>query len=246
MDEMVLTNYYNREPISYIVAGPPVLRFSIEDVPNILLTSDMHLQHNNIISFIHRPYATVEEMNIELVRNWNEEVEKIGRDKAVVIHCGDFIFGTKRAYNFYINRLLGSKIYMVIGNHDIKNVINQYKFEKDDNERIVWNSEYLVEIFDENKKKITTFTVSHHPYMSFNGAFNLHGHLHTPPDLQHYTGSDKAVGEKLREMGNYYDVGVDGNGYKPVRLSDILTGNTISPKMDCVDYEFWKNKLIKK
>jgi calcineurin-like phosphoesterase family protein len=135
---------------------------------------------------------------------------------------------------------------MVIGNHDIKNVINQYKFEIDGNERIVWNGEYLVEIFDENKKKVTTFTVSHHPYMSFNGAFNLHGHLHTPPDLQYYTGSDKVIGEKLREMGNYYDVGVDGNGYKPVRLSDILTGNTISPKMKCVDYEFWQNKLIKK
>lgn len=243
MDEVVLTNFYNQEPIKEIVAGPPVLRFSITDVPNILFTSDMHLQHANIIKFTNRPYDCVENMNIDLVNKWNATVDEIGRDKAIIIHCGDFVFGTKRAYNFYINRLLGSKIYMIIGNHDIKNVVSQYNINMVGDSRIVWNNEYLVEIYDENKKKLTLFTVTHHPYRGFNGAFNLHGHLHTTPDLNDYGGSDKQLAQELRDMGDYYDVGVDANGYKPVRLTDILLGNTISPKMKNIDYEFWNKKL---
>lgn len=243
MDEAVLTNFYNQEPIKEIVAGPPVLRFSIADVPNILFTSDIHLQHANIIKFVNRPYSCVEDMNIDLVNKWNESVDEIGRDKAIVIHCGDFVFGTKRAYNFYINRLLGSKIYMVIGNHDIKNVISQYTVNTHADSRVVWNNEYLVEIYDKNKKKLTLFTVTHHPCRSFNGSFNLHGHLHSTPDLANYGGSDVEIARELRDIGDYYDVGVDANGYKPVKLVDILLGNTISPKMKNIDYDFWNNKL---
>lgn len=245
MDEMVLQNFYNQEPIKHITYGTPVVRLTLEDIPNVLFTSDMHLQHKNIIEFTNRPFDSVETMNISLVQNWVDEVEKIGVDKAIVFHCGDFVFGTKRAYNFYINRLPAAKIYMVIGNHDHKNVINQYEFLPDTTgkERVVWNTEYFVEIVDNKKKKICGFTVTHHPYMSFSGKFNIHGHLHTPPSLENYTGADKKIATKLLELGTYYDVGVDGNNYRPVKLLDVLLGNTLSPKMSCVDYAAWNEIL---
>lgn len=40
-----------------------------------------------------------------------------------------------------------------------------------------------------------------------------------------------------------YDVGVDGNDYKPVKLADILTGNLIQYQLRDIDFNYWKNKI---
>ena len=37
-------------------------------------TSDLHLSHANIIDFCNRPYDSVDEMNEDIIRIWNETV----------------------------------------------------------------------------------------------------------------------------------------------------------------------------
>ena len=76
-------------------------------------TGDQHFGHANIIRFCDRPFATVEEMDAEIIRRHNEVV---GPDDTVV-HAGDFHFRGGRAAQSYLEELNGQHIF-VRGNHD--------------------------------------------------------------------------------------------------------------------------------
>lgn len=52
-------------------------------------TSDTHFSHTNIIKYTGRPFATVEEMNRNLVDNWNKFVAVDDQ----VFFLGDFGLG---------------------------------------------------------------------------------------------------------------------------------------------------------
>lgn len=61
---------------------------------NLFFTSDTHFFHEGIIKFCNRPFASVEEMNEAMIRNWNEVVH----EKGTVFHLGDFAFGGWREW----------------------------------------------------------------------------------------------------------------------------------------------------
>ena len=42
----------------------------------VFFTGDLHFGHENVIAFDRRPFATVEEMDAELIRRWNNKVGK--------------------------------------------------------------------------------------------------------------------------------------------------------------------------
>ena len=42
----------------------------------VLFTGDLHLGHENVITFDNRPFESVEEMDAELIRRWNNKVDK--------------------------------------------------------------------------------------------------------------------------------------------------------------------------
>lgn len=54
----------------------------------IFFTSDLHFGHSNIVRMCDRPFATIEEMDEQLIRNWNRKVHKCD----TVYILGDFIF----------------------------------------------------------------------------------------------------------------------------------------------------------
>lgn len=76
----------------------------------IWFTADTHFNHNNIIRYCNRPYSTVEEMNKDLIANWNACVNP--RD--TIYHLGDFAFPRP---GDEIKKLNG-KIWLVKGSHD--------------------------------------------------------------------------------------------------------------------------------
>lgn len=95
---------------------------------NKWFTSDHHFGHQNIIRYCQRPFKTLDEMNFELTRRWNERV----KDNDLVFQVGDFCFkggaeGGKFPAQTYSDNLKGNKIF-VKGNHD-KNNSNKTNIE---------------------------------------------------------------------------------------------------------------------
>lgn len=76
-------------------------------------TSDTHFGHKNVIEYCKRPFATVEEMDEELIRRWNAVVGENDQ----VFHLGDFAFCGKMRAREIMNHLTGTK-FLVRGNHD--------------------------------------------------------------------------------------------------------------------------------
>ena len=100
---------------------PSEIKF--EDISNkekIYLFSDVHFDHGNIIKYCHRPFNTTNQMNRELLSNWNDAVN----ENDVVYYLGDMTYGRKRRpIDYWLGRLNG-KIFYVRGNHD-KDVITR-------------------------------------------------------------------------------------------------------------------------
>lgn len=77
------------------------------------VTSDTHFSHARISELAGRPYATVDEMNEDLVRRWNDTVSP----GAVVLHLGDVALGPIEESIALTARLNGRRL-LVPGNHD--------------------------------------------------------------------------------------------------------------------------------
>jgi len=81
-------------------------------------TADTHFGHHNIIEYTNRPFKSVEHMDMELNRRWNERVT----DEDIVYHLGDFAFRKIMRVQDYLDQLNGEVI-IIRGNHDQSNDI---------------------------------------------------------------------------------------------------------------------------
>lgn len=77
------------------------------------VTSDTHFSHARISELAERPFTSVEEMNAELVRRWNEAV---GTDDTV-LHLGDLALGPIEE-SVGLTAQLNGRRFLVPGNHD--------------------------------------------------------------------------------------------------------------------------------
>ena len=174
------------------------------DGTKVYFTSDTHFNHANIIGFCSRPFKNVNEMNEALIANWNRVV---GVDD-IVFHLGDFCLGGSAEWTNVLNRLNG-KIYLIVGNHDMKNLRQSYY---DRFEEIVMQKH--IEI---GKQKIY---LNHCPFLCYGGAYKdtwqLFGHVHTS---KNNTGKDAYRLNML--FPTQYDVGVDNNNFTPVSFDQV-------------------------
>lgn len=112
------------------------------------LTADHHFRHFNIIEYTKRPFKSLEDMDGELIRRWNERVKEEDR----VLYLGDFAFGDPEEY---IEQLNGDIVFLK-GSHDreIKTILRSCVI----------------------KYGGVDFHCSHVPESKF--KFNLCGHVH--------------------------------------------------------------------
>ena len=135
------------------------------------LTSDHHFGHKNIIEYSKRPFASVEEMDEQLILNWNQEV----RPNDDVYHLGDiFLCRDERALS--IRKRLNGQIRLVLGNHD--------KTAEKMSKSFVWIKDYYrLKAPDASLPNGYQEIVLLHYAMrvwnkSHHGAFHAYGHSH--------------------------------------------------------------------
>jgi len=175
----------------------------IKNTEKLFFTSDNHFGHSNVIKFCDRPWSSVEEMNKGMIELWNSTVPEDG----VVICCGDFLWAKDEIDEFA--EKLNGKIYLVRGNHD------QCKLrDEDSSKKVTWIGDLL-----RISTKDGRFICSHFPLMAWSGTYNVFGHVHTKKNGE-ISGSDRDVIGRLRK--SQYDVGVDGNDYKPVKYEELM------------------------
>ena len=173
----------------------------------IYFTADTHFNHDNIIKLNQRPFSNVEQMNNNLIQNWNSCVN----DDDEIYILGDFMFnnGTGKEANNILNRLNGIK-YLIKGNHD-ENYLEDADFEEDN---FVWINSYYT--FNYNKLKLILF---HYPILEwdkyYSDSIHLYGHVHNctkNPDQQ----------KRIKLLGKRaINVGVDVNNYAPVSIDSL-------------------------
>lgn len=166
----------------------------------VFFTSDTHFWHKNIIRICNRPFKDVDDMNDQLVENWN----KVVTNDSHIFHLGDFALGGTKAWNDILDRLNG-KIHLVMGNHDYQNIraIPVDRFASIDDM-------VQIQIVEEDK----FLTMCHYPLLTWGGyergVWDLYGHNHTSP-------THPMMGSKPEQ----YDVGVEQNNYTPLSYQQV-------------------------
>jgi len=197
-----------------------------EDSSKLYFSSDQHFGHSNIIRYCNRPFSTVEEMDRTIIDNWNSVI----KENDIVFILGDFCWrlGDKQIL-WYLNQLTGNKI-LILGNHDK----NEKVFIK--HGITVYDGFINIRVKDsDNKEEYQRLTLCHYPmlswYQSHRGAWQLFGHMHNAtlkPLKENIEGGDE-VSDFLKTEYKYsdkirfdqYDVGVDGNSFKPISYNEI-------------------------
>lgn len=189
----------------------------------IFFTSDHHFGHSNVIKFCKRPFLDVDDMNSQLIKNWNKTVKDID----IVYVLGDFsMYLKKPELKGLLSQLKGVKI-LVAGNHDnyteneylnlgfssvcrsmsmriAGEMVNLSHFPyKKSWLNIKWWT-MLNKLFPKRYFKPRVFKEQ----LKDDGRFLLHGHTHNA--------------QKVIEGTRMIHIGVDAWDYKPVSISKII------------------------
>lgn len=162
-------------------------------------TSDTHFGHSRIIEYCDRPFASVQQMDEEMIFRWNSRVD----ESDVVYHLGDFSFGCDLEHSVRCLDRLNGDIRFVEGNHDKHlKAIRQQKLGR----RKGLNSLTQYEEVAVDGQKLVLFHYGmrtwHH---SLRGVWHLYGHSHN----------------QLPPLGKSVDVGVDRWDFAPVSMGQL-------------------------
>lgn len=181
-------------------------QIKINDPSLLFFTSDHHFGHKNVINHCNRPYSSVEEMDEDLIKKWNEVVPKNG----LVVHGGDLSMDLPKEilHEKYINRLNGRIVFQIIGNHDRK--LEKW-YAKNNNHYNSFGDRCLIIVKDDDfeygRKKIV---VNHYPELSWyhkeNGTWHVFGHVH---------------GNLIHPNKNAVDITIDATDYYPLSYFEL-------------------------
>lgn len=175
-------------------------------MPSVFLTSDTHFGHTNICKFHNfdgtktRPWDSVEEMDEDMVKRWNETVGP--KDK--VYHLGDVVINRKSLS--ILDRLNGDKV-LIKGNHDIFKLNDYTKYFRDIRGYHVMNGCILSHI-PIGKGNIARF------------GTNIHGHTHGNRVMK--TVRKFGIFKKEVIDPDYFCVCVEQTDFKPILFEEVI------------------------
>jgi len=177
----------------------------------VFATSDTHFNHDNVIAYSKRPYASVGAMNEALIANWNAVVQP----GDVVLHMGDVAMGDKTLLPKILSRLNGD-IYLVAGNHDNKRYDSLYKEAHWGGPVLLCHNGIYIEML-------------HRPHRLLGlGSLAFCGHVHNQwravkqgDRINAYVAGHR-VDDATTAQRLVINVGVDVQGYTPVLVDTLL------------------------
>lgn len=159
----------------------------------VYFTSDHHFGHAGARSFYRRPFASVAEMDRQMIDRWNATVEPADE----VWHLGDFAVRQSAEHVAELLAALHGTKHLVTGNNDALAVTGCSG----------WRS---VQAYVEVTVDDTQLVLCHYPFRTWRdmdkGTINLHGHSHG----------------RLKPLPRQFDVGVDAWDFRPVGLAEML------------------------
>ena len=160
--------------------------------------ADTHFGHSAILQYEERPWENTDQMDTDLINNWNEVVS----DEDLVWHLGDVALAPKPRIIQILAQLKGHK-YLVCGNHDRGRTCTWWRNHGFD------AAIKFPQIVDVGYAVLSHVPVPNTPML------NIHGHMHankhrTMPD------GDSAL---------YRCVSVEQTGFRPISLEEVLGGN---------------------
>ena len=176
----------------------------------IWFTSDLHLGHDKDFIVQARGFETVEEMNAEIIRRWNELVYP---DDDVYV-LGDLTLGDVDAGIALIATLNG-KLHIMRGNHDTDKKVEKY---------LELPNVIEVKYTDVLKYGKAVFWMSHYPTITANydddkpwakHVVCLFGHTHQVSPFY----------EVIKHAGEnpyMYNVGMDAHNCTPITIDEII------------------------
>lgn len=171
----------------------------------IFFTSDLHLGHANVICHCNRPFASVEEMDETLIRNWNQRVKT--NDTVYVL--GDLMFRNQKPPEEYLDRLKGRK-HLITGNHD-RDWVKKCQLED------YFDSVNRLDYISDGQRQMT---LCHFPMMSWphsTRAYMVFGHIHNNTDAEYWP--------LICRSELMLNAGVDINGFMPVTFDEMVANN---------------------
>lgn len=193
---------------------------------NIFFTSDWHIGHESVIEYSKRPFLDCPHMHRVLINNYNATVT----DGATCYFLGDIGMAKDGSIERVISKLRNSYKILILGNHDTK---SKHFWSKAGFAAVLHSASFLVGkhtvtmshcplpgLYREDTRGMRGGNLenwhgeSKHQKKGFTvhnfGQYHLHGHIHSPNQ-----------GKSKKILGKQFDVGVDGNNYTPVSISNI-------------------------
>lgn len=183
--------------------------------------SDFHWRHSNILRYDNRPWQNVSEMETAMIELWNKTVAP---DDMVYL-LGDVVWSNKYLEWERILKQLSGKKFIVKGNHDKTEILNELK----KNGLIVgWSHQEVVQDPGANGK--SRYVVLNHSPMPFfvnmhhDNTYHLYGHVHISWDAQCIKHLRKQIEELYLHEVRMYNVGcmIRGMDYAPRTLDEII------------------------
>ncbi len=183
------------------------------DLGDIFVTGCNHFGHENIIKFCNRPFQSASEMDLAMIKNWNQVVGP----GDLVFHLGDFTLGNRNQARGYFKQLNGDiRILSYPWHHDKywlvpKPNLKEFKAKSNfDLEVILLPPMVVLEVPELGKNgHPLAITLCHYPLAEWDrkyyGAWHLHSHSHG----------------KHRKEGFRLDIGVDCTNFCPISLEEI-------------------------
>lgn len=171
------------------------LKFQRSMAQEHYFASDYHWGHANVLKYDKRPFETIEEHDLEIVKNHN----KIVGPNDHFWFLGDLSLGDIEEAKRLLSLMDGIK-HFIKGNHDHKETIDLYeKYGTYHGEQVTITIDGQKIIL--NHCRMYTWPNSHH------GSWNVHGHSHGTLDNAPW--------------GKSIDVGINLRGYEPLSFPDI-------------------------